>query len=179
MGTQLLAPLNTVHVKYRGFFKDDYKSCCSKPLREVGTEPAGQPPAVQHICSSAGAQSRGNLAQLELLLDFVRSSISQAAAHQQGLLVLELHCTSAAVTFGPSGAQSKSHSMCSAGPTTLLPPEHGRCCSSNHQRRVSHLSTCCAQPSTPPHRFLTPLAVLPAVHGEAMRAGLWGAASRQ
>ena len=35
MGTQLLAPLNTVHVKYRGFFKDDYKSCCSKPLREV------------------------------------------------------------------------------------------------------------------------------------------------
>ena len=52
MGTQLLAPLNTVHVKYRGFFKDDYKSCCSKPLREVGGQPDGQPPLCCRACAA-------------------------------------------------------------------------------------------------------------------------------
>ena len=110
VGTQLLAPLNTVHVKYRGFFKDDYKSCCSKPLREVGMQPAGQPPAVQHICSPAGASSRGNptwpslsscsiasvpaLGHLAGCSTLARLADVNAALHQCGSLLWAQQCTS-------------------------------------------------------------------------------------
>ncbi len=36
LGTGVFAPLNIVHVKYRGFFVERFK-CCGHPLREVWT----------------------------------------------------------------------------------------------------------------------------------------------